>query len=65
MASMNLAVGHHVRAQLNKAMKFEQTVKPDPQEEKRLTHYGDFPDHYNLTGDEEIFVWKFRYWLLE
>ena len=55
---------HILGNQLNNQLNLQQVQKPEPEEESKLVHYGDFPDHYNLTGEEETFIWKFRYWLL-
>jgi phosphatidylinositol 3-kinase len=36
-------------------------VKPSEEDQSQIDEIAKKPHHYNLSGDEEIFLWKFRY----
>jgi phosphatidylinositol 3-kinase len=36
-------------------------VKPSEEDQSQIDEIAKKPHHYNLTGDEEIFLFKFRY----
>lgn len=46
-------------------MKMEESIIPTAEDVKRIDQITIEPDHYNLSGDEEIFLWKFRYTLVK
>ena len=42
-------------------MNADHNVKPTKEEIIKIKEISMQPHHYNLSGEEEVFLWKFRY----